>query len=165
MPDHCPLAYNWGFIKPLGGETIRFQFLPEDISDSKAANYNETEILSRSMPLMGYASSSARQLSFSLQFYRTDTFDPYEVANKIRSLEYANYQGGDTGPPPVCLVQVGEVRIKGVLMQCEITHKHPWDVKEKKPMYVEISVTFSETNETPWSYMDVWKGLDQQVSI
>lgn len=159
MPENCPLAFRIGFIKPMGGTTIKFQFMPEDISDNKSANYNETEILARSHPLMGYSSSGARQLSFTLQFYKTGTFDPLDVTLKLRALCYAQY-ADNVSPPPVCIVAIGKIKMKGVMMNCDITYKHPWDVDEDSPMYAEVSLTFSEVNEVPWSYAEVAAGLD-----
>jgi len=161
MPDQCALANRIGFIQPIGGNTIKFQFMPEDVSDSKSANYNETEIMARSMPLMGWSSSGARQLSFTLQFYKTASYEPLDTCNELRALCYGNYNG-QVAPPPVCIVQIGRVRMKGVMTQCDITYKHPWwtAAGEEKPMYSEVSVTFAEVHETPWSYKDVIAGDD-----
>jgi len=133
--------------------------MPEDVSDSKSSNYNETEIMARSMPLQGYSSSGARQLSFTLQFYSTDTFDPLDVTIKLRALCYAQYTN-TVAPPPVCIVGIGKIKMRGVMTQCDITYKHPWDVNVKTPMFAEASVTFAETNEVPWSYTEVAAGAD-----
>ena len=134
---------------------LTFQFMPEEISDSKGANYTETEIVGRSHPIQGYSSSGARTLSFTLQFYQMDADDdPLAMAVDLKSLCYPQYAGSVFPPPPVH-VRIGTgIGIWAIMTQCDITYKAPWNANAQ-PMFVEVSVSFAETGIRAWDVGEI----------
>lgn len=140
---------------PSIGLKVTFQFMPDEISDSKSANYSDTEIIGRSHPIKGYSSSGARTLSFTLQFYMTDkSQNPLVTATALKSLCYPQYAGSVYPPPPV-QVKIGpNIGMWGVLTQCDITYRAPWD-PNVQPMMAEVALSFSETGIRAWDTLEI----------
>jgi hypothetical protein len=104
-------------------DRVEFQLMPDTISESKNAVYNEVPILGRSLPLLGYSHSSSRQMGLSLQFVslnRTGKYSPQWVLHQVRWLEskvYPAYDNGYAFPPPRLIVVVGNA----IGMQCTMS--------------------------------------------
>jgi hypothetical protein len=115
---------------------LEFQLMPENISESKAAIYNEIPIIGRSLPLLGYAGSTSRQVSLSINFAAINKpgsgkYDVFWVQNRVRWLEskvYPVYRGGFTFPPHRLLLILGQaIRMQAVMVSCTTSWLGPWD--------------------------------------
>lgn len=117
-------------------DRLGFQLMPENISESKAAIYNEIPIVGRSLPLLGYAGSTSRSIALGLSFVALNRpgAGPYDTAfvrKQVRWLEakvYPIYNGGFTFPPPLLWLEIGQA----LAMQCVMTAVTtswfgPWD--------------------------------------
>jgi len=130
------------FIQDLdsGGasDRLEFQLMPESIGESKSAIYNEIPILGRSLPLLGYAGSTSRQISLSISFaalYAPGSggyYDIFWVQKQVRWLEskvYPEYRSGFTFPPHRLLVIMGQaVRMQAIMIACNTTWLGPWAI-------------------------------------
>lgn len=103
--------------------TLNFQLMPEVISESKSAQYNEIPIIGRSLPHLGYSASTSRVIGLSLTFaatHKEGKYSPLWVKDQVRWLEsqvYPDYDDGFSYPPHRLLVVIGEA----VGMQCVMT--------------------------------------------
>ena len=140
---------------PSIGLKLHFQFMPDEISDSKGANFSDTEIIGRSHPIKGYSSSGARLLSFTLQFYQMASDDDImQRVTDLKSLCYPHYAGSVFPPPPVHVVVGYKIGMWAVLTQCDITYKPPWN-NDTDPMFIEVSLSFSEVGLRAWDLNEI----------
>jgi hypothetical protein len=136
---------------------LEFQMMPE-ISDSKNVNWNHMEIIGRSHPILGYASSGARTVSFTLMFFADPSHDDPTTLQKVSdnlkflmSLAYPDYDGGRIKPPHKVLLKIGnQLKMKGVLESVNINYHTLW--RDNLPVHAEASVTFIEQENDPIDY-------------
>lgn len=112
------------------GDRINFKYMPTMFTESKAANYQNTPILGRSEPILGYAGSGPRIFNFPLTFAatnnpKTDVVDPIR---QIRSWVYPDYAQGDTPKvPPTLVLQVGAwLSSRCVCTRVDVRYHGPW---------------------------------------
>lgn len=159
-------------------DTLQFGYIPEEISDSKSANYNLIDIPGRSEPIVSYMNSSLRELSLHLIFMagigqdkhtigdstNVTEDDPLRVKQKVdwlRSLMHPDYSSaGIVRPPHRVLLSIGNL-IKSVCiaMSVNATYKSPWDDK-LLPYIAEVDIVFSEVNEIPPGYTSIRNGTN-----
>ncbi|RLC67141.1 MAG: hypothetical protein DRH97_05310 [Chloroflexi bacterium] len=134
-------------------ETLSFQLMPEVVSESKSAQYNEIPIIGRSLPHLGYSSSSSRVMGLSLNFVATHgegKYSPKWVKEQVRWLEakvYPDYEDGFSYPPHRLLVVVGEaIGLQCVMTSCSTTWMGPWafDDTTAKPFRAQMDCQFQE---------------------
>lgn len=120
------------------GERVEFQLMPEAISESKSAMYNEIAIIGRSLPLLGYAGSGSRTMGLGLSFaalFPEGKYSPKWVEEQTRWLEskvYPNYEDGFVFPPPRLLVVVGKaVGLQCIMTSVSTTWLGPWSVADQ----------------------------------
>jgi hypothetical protein len=151
------------YIKDLvTGTKMEFQMMP-DVSDSKAVNWNHIEIIGRSHPLLGYASSGPRTISFTLGFFATqggggggsvgDPMPISKVSSNLKfllSLAYPDYDGG-VKPPHLVMVRLGsQVMMKGVVTDVTNVYNTLWN--DNLPMQAQSTVTIIEAEPRPVNY-------------
>lgn len=174
-------ALNSAYLKDLStNEVLTFGYIPEEISDTKLANYAQIEVPGRSEPVFGYVSSGAREFSLHLKFvagigqtkYAAPTSDgetppdsslvadnTLTVLTKTRwlqSLMYPDYSTSDyTLPPHQVLLSIG-LLIKSVCIvpSVNVTYKSPYD-EYLLPYIVEVDLSLYEVNKVPLGYQDV----------
>lgn len=174
-------ALDSAYIKDLStNEVLTFGYIPEEISDTKAANYAQIEIPGRSEPVFGYVSSGPRELSLHLKFiagigqtkYAALTSDGETPSNSalvadntltvltktrwLQSLMYPDYSTSDyTLPPHQVLLSIG-LLIKSVCIipSVNVTYKAPYD-EYLLPFIVEVDLSLYEVNKVPLGYQDV----------
>ena len=119
--------------------TLIFDYIPEEISDSKTANYNYVDIPGRSEPIIGYTNSSLREFSIHLMFMAgigqrshpsgqvDDAFAVKQKVDWLRSLTYPDYSGQYVRPPHKVLFSIGQL-IKSVCIipSVNVVYKGPW---------------------------------------
>lgn len=152
-----------------GGGMFPFQFIPETISDSKSASFNDYDILGRSIPLKGYRGSPSRTLQFTVRMWTDPTADgaPLSVGqikqrtDFLRSLVYADYSGG-IKPPHKCLITIGlNFQMIGVCTQAAPTvsrNSNVWDLGPTLSHGMEVQLTFEEVGDVPLSTFEVRAG-------
>lgn len=162
------------------GEILRFGYVPEEIEDSKSANYAPTDIPGRSEPIMGYINSSAREFNLRLTFmagvgqlkhvnitpmYQPGTALPVEdddatfvklKVDWLRSLLYPDYSNVNYVQPPhrVLLSIGGLIKSVCIVMSVNTTYKMPWD-ENLLPYIAEAGMVLQEVNTIPRGYSDV----------
>jgi len=112
------------------GDRINFKYMPTMFTESKAANYQNTPILGRSEPILGYAGSGPRIFNFPLTFAatnnpKTDVVDPIR---QVRSWVYPDYTQVDTPKaPPTLVLQVGAwLSSRCVCTRVDVRYHGPW---------------------------------------
>jgi len=148
------------------GSRIFFQHMPDDISDSKQANYTDYPIIGRSVPLKGYNNSASRVITLTLQFYSMpiegEPFpDPYVISkwvDKLRSFTYPDYSRGGILPPHSFLLCIGGfITMKAVMTQYNVTYPANtiWTPGLLLPYGSRVALTMAEVEDTPPSTEEV----------
>lgn len=152
-------------------DIIPFQFMPNSISDSGAAVYNDTIPIARSSPVKSYSHSSARTISFALEFFASPEaglgfITPLLIKTRIdalRALRIPDYSGMQLKPPPRCIVHIGEqIAFLGVCKSVSVTYDNtsPWDVLPVVlAHHAIVNLTFEEALNIPLSNNEVRLGL------
>lgn len=135
------------------GDRLEFQLMPDSIGENKNAMYNEIPIIGRSLPILGYASSTSRTVSLGLSFAATHSsgkYSPPWVAERVRWLEskvYPEYSGNLIYPPPRLVLMMGSA----IGMQCVLTSYNtawmgPWKVVDNTayPMRAQVDIQLQE---------------------
>ena len=149
-------------------DIIYFQFMPRMITDAKMAQYQDIHILGRSSPFKTYSGSSARGISFSLDFFTNpelgDTSMGPEVIktyiDRLQALLHPIYDKyWSVTPPPRCLVHVGDqIEMIGVCTHVSVSYDNqriPWTGPKRQGIYAfgaSVQLTFSEVQEIPLDY-------------
>lgn len=95
---------------------IFFNNLP-DLSDSKAAVYNDETIIGRSNPLHTYSHSANRTINVGFHFFLVKPSDAADNLAALRTIQSAVYPREGSGgapfqPPPVCRIKCGDLLSK-----------------------------------------------------
>jgi hypothetical protein len=118
------------------GNKLEIQLMPDAITETKAAIYNEIPIIGRSLPFLGYAGSTSRQTGLSISFAALHSpgagyYTVDWVEKQVRWLEskvYPVYRGNFTFPPHRLLVIIGQaIRMQAVMTSCTTSWQGPWD--------------------------------------
>jgi hypothetical protein len=182
-------ALDNAYLKDMeNGEILNFGYIPEEISDTKAANYAQIDVPGRSEPIFGYINSGPREFSLHLKFiagigqtkFAASTEDetpanvalitdsPVSVLVKTRwlqSLMYPDYSKADyTLPPHKVLLSVG-LLIKSVCIvpSVNVTYKSPYD-QNLLPFIAEVDISLQEVNTIPFGFSDIrsFNNVNQQ---
>lgn len=162
-------------LDPKEGVYVPFQLMPEAISENKAAIYNEVPIVGRSLPQLGYASSTSRMIGLNLQFVALEREGKYTtnwVKTQVRWLEakvYPRYVDGFTFPPPGLRLIVGDViGLQCVMTSCSTTWLGPWAVTEEtaSPFRAMVDIQLQEYGQNevegyPFGHDEAMKNLNQ----
>ena len=156
---------------------LEFQLMPQTITESKSALWNEIPIIGRSLPLVGYSGSTSRSMSISLQFAAmvpngSDPENPVKyssdwVIKQVRWLEsktYPSYTGDIVRPPPGLVVIIGQA----LGMQCTLnsvstTWEGPWAIDGPKAtaFRAQVDCAFVEYGEN----MDRGRPFDRHQAV
>ena len=148
---------------------VYFQMMPE-VTDSKSINWNQIDIIGRSHPILGYASSGPRTFSFTLSFFahatnRDDTSQTRIQANInfLLSLTYPDYSGGSVKPPHKCILHLGEqVHWPVVAQDISVTYK-PTGWLNNLPVHAEVSCLFIEAANDAIDYKKIRFGRKLEI--
>lgn len=180
MPNNLRNALINAYLRDLDTKdnefnTLQFGYIPEEISESKTANYNLIDIPGRSEPIYAYMNSSPREISLHIMFVAgigqdktvntgnsTIEDDAVMVKQKVdwlRSLVYPDYSvAGIVRPPHRILVSIGNL-IKSICITTSVSpvYKAPWD-ESLLPYIAEVDISFQEVNEVPYGSTDIKAG-------
>lgn len=135
------------------GDRLEFQLMPDSISESKAAMYNEVPIVGRSLPILGYATSSSRQIALSLNFAATHAegkYSPQWVIQQVRWLEskvYPSYEDGFVYPPPRMLLVIGAaIGMQVIMTSYNTSWMNPWRAEDNRAyaMRAQVDIQLQE---------------------
>lgn len=135
---------------------LRFQFMPEDLSESAGAQWDDSLISGRPYPIKGYASSEATGITVNLTFFDDPGPLPSKVdINKIiwwiRSLKCPDYSQGWVAPPHPVFFQLGKfLRMYAVVTNVAINFKAPWDFLNERPRMIETQISLAEIGDNPY---------------
>ena len=112
------------------GDRVNFKYMPTMFTESKTANYQNTPILGRSEPVLGYAGSGPRIFNIPLTFAATNNpwTDVIQPVRTARSWVYPDYSQADTPKvPPTLVLQVGAwLSSRCVCTRVDIRYHGPW---------------------------------------
>lgn len=171
-----PKDFSWIRVmdnKGSGLDHIPFQFMPKTITDNKQALYNDIQIIGRSSPFKTYSGSSARGISFTLDFYASpeqgmDDNTPKQikrVIDRLQALVHPIYQKNVMNPPPRCLVHIGDqIEMVGVCKNVTVNYVNsttPWTGSMRGGTYAfgaSVALAFEEVQDIPLGYYARWQG-------
>jgi hypothetical protein len=151
-----------GCTLTIGTFVIPLKILP-DISDSKAAQYNDEPVMGRSFPVKTYAYSENRTIGMTAYFY-SDTSDAINCnLGYCRLIQSATYpRAGFLAtalpyrPPQLCQLYCGQLLSKDPL--CVVIKRYslklprdvPWEPTKLIPYYftmdIEMDVVYNTTD-------------------
>lgn len=158
-------------------EVVRFQIMPEKITDTKSAVFNDAQIIGRATPLKTYQFSSARKIALTLEFFasieakdlegqegkKVGIDKVKESVDILRALVNPNYGTRLISRPRKCILRVGKnIGMVGFCTNVGVTYRgdYPWDLDKELAHYASVSLTFEETGESVWSFDDIRNGKD-----
>lgn len=140
---------------------ITFSILPEDISESNQAQFDEQSIRGRSSPLRGYNTSGPRNVSYSLELH-----DDYceggilATVNKLKALSFPTYDG--IVIPPKCYIRIGNmIGMTAVTSSVSVSWKPPF--RNGVYLCASVSLDFSEVVTVPYGARDIERGSDYVI--
>jgi len=159
------------------GSILRFQLMPSSIAESKSASYTEIPVVGRSLPLLGYAYSSSRQMGLSLDFVALSKDGLYTtdwVRNQVRWLEakvYPRYLDGFTFPPPGLRLVIGNViGMQCVMVSCSTSWNAPWafEGRSAQPFRATVDIQLQEYGQNgqrgyPFGHDEALSGANQNL--
>lgn len=118
-------------------QRVAFQTMPDEIPDSKSANWNRISPWGRGEPYRVYSGSDSRTINLELEFFvSTDYLDEGTLdflrsrVNFLRSLVYPESEDANSGivtHPPVVWLLVGDLlNVRAVVTNCSVRWKGPW---------------------------------------
>ena len=129
---------------------IEVKYRPQEIQDISITTEDETP-RGRSVGYVGYTSTENKVVSFtiplSVDYLDGQTLE--SVVNKYKALEYPNYQPGIVIPPQCYVNMYRGIRFTAVCTNCEVVWKG--DIKNKAYSEADVSLTFRNTSEIPYS--------------
>lgn len=147
---------------------IPFFSMPDQITDSKNANYDDIHFVMGSAPFKAYQNSSPRTIGFTIDFFVNieqgkSSFSPEDLKKVIdnsRALLYPNYETtAQIQPPTRCLVRLGEqASMIGICKSVNVTYSgdRPWTLGTKALAHsAAVSYIFEEIISIPQSYKEI----------
>lgn len=142
---------------------LEFTCLPNEVSEEVSPNWSEMgDVIGRSAPVFGYASTGARTISFQLMFFAVQDAreEVFRRVQWLQSLKYPEYQANFMLPPHRVRVMGGKwLYLLGFVEQCSVQWGAPWARPGWMPMKAEISLTVKEIVTNPYDYKAVRGGL------
>ena len=165
-PTNAFSAFNlpWGKIQlysSLADATIDFPVYPEEISESRSANYTEMpDLIYQYEPWYMYSSSGPRSQSYTFHFHR-DMWSGNHLDNKaielVRFCEantFARYSGSAVNAAIVRMYINGRCHIAGRLTQCEPKWSGPIGL-DGWYLDCELTLNITEVSDIPLNYDSV----------
>lgn len=113
---------------------IPLPVIPESVSKSVSANWNDTTIIGRSASYRSYNGTSNRTVNFNLKFhmdlleeltYDTTKLDLTRITDYLESLCYPEYSNSAI-KPPVCILKLADViKIRGTCDSVTVSYQLP----------------------------------------
>jgi hypothetical protein len=115
-------------------QRLFFQMMPDNVLESRKANWVDIPIIGRSEPIRAYANSEARKFNLTLMFAvsvdQADGGEMIRLRNKIdflRSLVLPDQVNNILIPPPTVFFVLGnQLYSRCIVNSVDIVHKDPW---------------------------------------
>lgn len=154
---------------------------PESINDSMSANFNSTQMLSRSAPVFAYSNSGPRTLQIDLHLHRDLMYDlNYQKSNlavtldddyidtlvkNLQAIAVPEYEASSkmVNPPMVAVRFGDDIFCKGVVTgSIGVSYRLPLLANNK---YAQVDLSFSVSEVDPFSASTIaqqgsFRGLD-----
>lgn len=151
-PERDPFPFI--IVNRLTGTRIVMKVLPEDISDSSAAQFNQQVPLGRSVPIWGYASSGPRNISFQVTLHDDMCEDGLlKTVYNCYALQYPKYEGNQIKPPKAIITIGNIIRISAVPQSVSVSWRKP--VRDNIYISAEVSFSFASAEEIPFGSDDI----------
>jgi len=153
-------------INDITGSIIRFKLLPDEVSESYSAEFEDVPIMGRSSPYVSYSLGGPKEISLSLILH-----DDYciggnilDTVNKFKALAYPNYED-QVIEPPKCFLRIGDfIKLLGVCSSVDVSWEKPIRVDKDtgESFYAKADVSLSLRNvvKVPFSADQVERGND-----
>ena len=159
----------WGQItlaSSISNDSIDIPVYPEEYSDGYQANYETMpDMLYQYEPWYLYKSSGPRDVSLTFKMHRDMWTGDHrdgkcnELIRYCQAQCFPNYQGAAVNTSLVTLYIAGKPYIRGILKEEKHTYSGPLGL-DNFPLYVEMTLTFTEISAEPLNYNSVRrKGL------
>lgn len=160
-------------------EVLTFGYIPEEISDTKAANYAQIDVPGRSEPVFGYINSGPREIGLHLKFIAgigqtkfaapssegsipdsgfldDNTLAVIYKTRWLQSLTYPDYSSSDyTLPPHKVLLSIGLlIKSECIVNSVNVIYKGPYD-GNLLPFIAEVDLSLYEVNQVPQGTSDI----------
>lgn len=132
--------------------------IPESVQESLSLNTQDQSIIARSAPIVSYANTNARTVSYT--FAVADDYMPtkgtggaqytiQEYVSALKSLEYPKYTSNEVVPPQ-CILRLGNIYLKGIVTSVSINWKGPLSNIVAGGCFsrADISLQFKEVSNT-----------------
>lgn len=160
-----PYFKDWTAVSSRPQGTLFFTFIEVDeITESAAVNYSETEIIGRAESFLTYQGTANREITLPLGFRAQGrggvdlkTSIEHEVMQPARWLDSLKYpfidiQGISHAPPPLILT-IGELlTMRCVLSAADIVWLAPFDPGSHLPLAATVAATFRATHRSLGNY-------------
>ena len=137
------------------GESLEFQYNPDDILDKKSTAFAAIKVPGMSHPRYQFVAGEPRKIVFKLSFFKGDV---KESVNWLQSLLYPEHAGtmlknaphkvlfmfGDLYPGTICVVR-----------QVKARYIHMFDKDSLLPQHAEVEVTLEEYIDESVDYSEV----------
>jgi len=136
-------------------ERLEFQYNPSEIGDDKTAHYADIKIPGMSHPKYQFVAGGARQISFTLSFFKGEV--KQQVA-WLQSLLYPEHSGTMLKSPPHRVIFIlGELYpgIVCIVRQVKARYFNLFDQNSLAPQQAEVDITLEEWVEGSINYGDI----------
>jgi len=106
-----------GSITPVipRGQTIWFEYNPPEVESAREVNWAEIAVPGLDAPLQQFVRGGVRTVTLEV-YFNADFYDrPWDVRASVQAVEALLDKTGETLAPPVCLFELGEIRMPVVV--------------------------------------------------
>jgi len=145
---------NAMLVDTIQRRSVKFTYMPQEFSESKAAEWANVNILGRSEPIVSYAWSGARKFNLTLFFVahgeqkniETEVLGPVRLIRSWVYPFYSSQQRAGTATrlatPPYVLLIVGTwLRQRCILNDYDLVYRAPWARVDQQQIQLSSSAT------------------------
>lgn len=135
---------------------IFFPTLPESVSDSVSANFDDEQVRGRSSPFKGYINTGPRSISFTVTLYQD--YCTEGIVQTERALRALVYPGKDSVIlSPVCMFRLGNFfQVKGAPTSISTEWRPPY--KNGVYSFADVTIGLDEVEDVGITSADVEGG-------
>lgn len=163
-------GFDYGYLIDLThkNEGGVFKFYIPEFTETAGAQWEDVNIIGRSVSIKAYSHTNSRSISISLDLYAgAGLYDSssedvvsklHKDLNFVKSLEYPDYTSAMVRPPAtVQLILGSSIQLVGVVSDVSVEHLKPLDAQNRS-MYAKLSFTVVQTAVNPPDYSDIKEG-------
>lgn len=156
--QHKIILTNYTFSPP---QSMTFYgILPDDITESHSATFDEMQIQSRSGSLFAYSGGPSRTIDLSIDVhedylaeYNGGSADIREYAAQFKALTYPEYMESYVIPPSL-LLRVGSfILFKGICTSASVVWHKP--MRNDRYIYATFTLSLQEANKNAFAASEI----------